>query len=110
MDEQLTTYNLDNPPWFLSVPTTEETKLFHASLSKAVLNDFFAQLRNNPNLPHYAVIAPKLGGITAGEMALVYLRAQITTRRRRKKLKIENPTEANALKKKPRALWKTLNE
>ena len=109
MEEPATTsYNLNHPPWFLTVPTKEETMQFNTCLSKAVLNDFFAQLRSDPTLPHYAVIAPQLGGITAGEMALVYLRAQITTRRRRKKLKSESDLLEVPIKKKPCPLWATL--
>jgi len=110
MSDVWTTYNLNNPPWFLAIPTNEETKQFEASLSKAVLNDFFAILRKHPNLSHHAVVAPKLGGITAGEMALVYLRAQITTRRRRKKLKTEQVDASHPPKKKPCPLWATLHE
>ncbi len=102
-------YNLDHPPWFLSVPTEEETKLFNKSLSKAVLNDFFAQLRKNPTIPHSGVIAPNLGGITAGEMALVYLRTQNLTRQRRKKLKMmTEPETPLPPKQKPCPLWAVL--
>jgi hypothetical protein len=108
------TYNLANAPWFVMKPTPDELEMFDKQLSKTVLDDFFALLRNNPELPHTAVVLPQLGGITAGEMALVYLRANITTRRKRKQLVTEQIKTNTTLTQKPqkarkqRPLWSNL--
>lgn len=109
----LVEYRIDNAPWCFAKPTAAEVSAFSAQFSKAVLNDFFAKLRAFPNLSHHAIVTPEVGGITAGEMALMHLRRDMATRRNRKQQRKKDVQEgtstAQPQSKKPKfCMWNNI--
>jgi len=104
-------YDLNNAPWCFQKPTPEQMENFDSHFSKAVLFQFFAMLRTCDNLSHHAVIVPELGGITAGEMAIMHLRADMAIRKKRKlqkKYPLKKPTHKSHTK--TESMWKKLRE
>ncbi len=105
-------YNLENAPWCFITPTPDQICSLNRHFSKKVMSDIFAKLRENPTLSHHAVILPELGGITAGEMALMYLRSNMLLSKQRKQIRKHKATSVdknvetvNPKKRKQFSVW-----
>lgn len=68
-------YSFENAPWFFIKPTSDELKLYDQHMHTAMYG-FMQLLRKHPKLSPDAIVAPQLGGITAGELAMLRLRME----------------------------------
>ncbi len=111
LDEDHKIYDIETVLWGFKKPTPQELAEFDRGFSKQTMILFFKLLRANPELSHNAVVAPELGGITAGEMALMHIRADFATRRKRRAERLAgiprkpNSSKNNAKRKKMASPW-----
>jgi hypothetical protein len=110
-DNRERVYDIETVLWGFKKPSVQELAEFDRGFSKQTMILFFKLLRANPELSHNAVVAPELGGITAGEMALMHIRADFATRRKRRAERLAgvprkpNSSKNNAKRKKMASPW-----
>ena len=97
-------YSFQNAPWFFVAPKEEEVKYFDKHFPTAMRN-FFKTVRKNPNISPDTIIAPQLGGMSVGELSLLWLQARYVRRKTtdmKRKLALTEPQLGAALQEEVR--------
>jgi hypothetical protein len=95
------TYTFEHTPWFLQKPQKAEVRAFDASFIHHI-RLFFKRIRANPNINPNTVVAPELAGLTAGDLALLWVQTRHIRRQTTDiKLKLKQNKSARKLRTMP---------